>query len=211
MRRVIRLEHIVSVTSSASLLRTAAWRNVCVRLGEFVAAFAVRLPAWLASIMGLFQSRGPSYVARLVAAIVVNAVDGVYRRWTRPDFRVKRGVVRKRHCQSTPAIVGVVPPISTRTATFHAEPGVVFRRAGVSVFPVYGPGDLAIQTATAFRMAVFQVNADHWNLAPAIAPAQPPRMGIVRSVAPQHGQSREYLASQIASVHNRPILAGTEA
>lgn len=90
-----------------------------------------------ASISHLFGSRCPSDIARLVIAVIVNAIHRLGRRWPVPDIMQEIGkrVPLVTDLNSAPAIVAVAMVVDVFAAMQHVAPRSIFGRAFLAVRP----------------------------------------------------------------------------
>ena len=146
----------------------------------------------IAAIVHLSKRNGPSAIARLIIAIIVDAVKGVFvaRPW--PHIRIKalKGIKPSlAYFGTSPAICRVGMVIRLGATVKHLAPGFVFRRIAKSVCPtgvVAAAGDC---TPASQRGCCLDC------LVATLAATQP--LGVLESVAPNVAKHRQ--ASKLAA------------
>src|SRR5258708_12147525 len=95
-------------------------------------ASARRMHRFWAPVEGLLRLRGPAAVAGFVVAVVLDAVDRVLRRRSRPHVRVERRVVVEptiAHQDAAASVVLVALVVRIEAAFLHRTPDCIFRRS----------------------------------------------------------------------------------
>ena len=113
-------------------------------LADCLRAAKCSYPARLGAVLGLFAARRPAHVARLVIAIVVNAIKGMLLAWCSPNMReerCERSTPFRTNLDASPAVTGVALNARIGAAGDHSHPRAPFLclplPAGVSVLPVF--------------------------------------------------------------------------
>lgn len=150
------------------------------------------------SIRGLNVVNGPAHVSRLVVAIPVYAIDGVFRRRPLPNVCEKgsEAVARppfRAHRDPPTAVKREILVLLVVATLPHREPGVVLRCACQVVRHVLRAHHLGPQATAAAR--VFQI-AKH-SLGAALAAAEP----AFSSDATNHEQTAYALPGQVDQLH----------
>lgn len=109
------------------------------------------LAASCAAIQGLFTWSGPFTVGLAVGAVIVNAINGMFRARLAPHV-IKKGLKRLApflaNGNSPLAVVAIRNVVQGIASRFHSVPDHVFRALGHAVGPVCFRGNLFLDTAT---------------------------------------------------------------
>lgn len=125
-------------------------------------------------IVGLLIESGPSAVARRVGAIVVNAIDFMLGRRSRPHVGIESNErFAPSRTDANPS--GSIPPMSSVSGRMasanHVLVNRIFRRLGQAVRDVSVSRDLALKTATRASVCIAKMNNGNPDGCAAIASA----------------------------------------
>jgi len=131
----------------------------------------------VAPIVGLFFSRGPSAVARLVVAVIVDALDRMLRRGAWPHVSEElRKILSPTvgHGDPSATVAMVIRVILFVATTLGVEPRLILGGAGASVGPSVQWTSLFVPAATAFGKPLFEGRSVDNSFGPTFAFAKPP-------------------------------------
>lgn len=164
-------------------------------------------PAWhmtFAPVAALLSDCGPAAILWRVRAIVVDAIDGVFRGWTWPHIGQKRcelvaPSVAHGDAASAPVLVSGVGQIEASAA--EVAPCLVFnRRAATPLVPVLcgaTDGRFRSQAPTAHGLSVTEMRAVYIHDLTAVTAARPVVLTTTFRALSQDTPTRKALPSEI--------------
>ncbi len=145
-------------------------------------------------ISGLLLWGGPAAVARFVITVVVNAVNGMFRRrlWPHVSKEIDEGLQPAVAHYNIAPTIPVVAAITRVAASFtHSCPRIPFRRPRHSVAGTCAPSTLGASTTS-------KIGSDNWLLRSAFAAAEPfDRPAIIVRMKLKNRPFPKCLASQV--------------
>lgn len=157
-------------------------------------------------VPGLFREAGPTTVSRFIASIVVDAINGVLRRWARSH--VCEEVLERRqppgaHLNAASAISLVARVVAVTAAFLHCLPDSIFAGPGRAVGLQALPAKVGLVAAATNRVPASQAAGDSNVGRAAIAMAYPTRLlGVgVNRVTVKHNKATESSAREVGSRH----------
>lgn len=173
-------------STSNPIHQCSNWKHhVSGPLGNTLGSIVVGEEMIASPVLGLLTARGPSAIIRRVRSVVVNAIQGVTPRRSRPHISQKGCEVNApsfAHDNAAPAVIRERSVSVTKAAPLRSSPRRVFGRTALAVRGVVRCCLLSIQTAATARW--FQCARQHSRLhdldLAAIATASPhaPAVGI---------------------------------
>lgn len=167
-------------------------------------------PRWT-SVAGLFGFRCPAAVDRVVVAVVIDSIKGVFRRWAWPHVtqkRLERVSPLVAHLDPTSTPLRKVGRFGIIAAVLHSFPCVVFTGTTQTVSAVSFLGSLKAQTATGENLLPEITHTRNGFIA-AITDAIP--TGMLRVITwglSQRDESAKSLTSNISFSHRSNIGKG---
>ena len=152
--------------------------------------------------------KGPADVARLVVAIVINAIDGVPRGWLVTGFGQKP-LKRFKPTLDPPAPIAKPHAVARIDAALgHIFPALVFRRAALAVSGAPLSLDINLQAPAAASGSLSQIARSNHYLCLALTKTEPKCPRPVFGNLLQDGESAKALARQIYLGWHQPGVSG---
>ena len=148
-------------------------------------------PAIAAGVVVLLVSYGPSTVTRLIAAVVVNSVQGVCLRWALSDasdegFEV--GVPFLAHEDPASAVAVVLRVARIRASHAHLLPNPVFGSSRPTVSAASGSPIVVTEAAATFRIASPEAVSKRANGCAAVTGTRPHRGAVLVATVFSHDE-----------------------
>lgn len=172
-------------------------------LPQILRASVERDGAIYARVVRLCDAIRPSTVGRFVMAVVVDAIQRVFRSGTWPHIGVERGErvpPSFAHCNSATAVIMKSGIARITAALFHGRPDVVFRRNAQAMRAFARAIACTTKTATAFGSSAQQPIADDDGFVPTYATATEGVIATSFSCC-HHRQSCVGVPDQFGAVH----------
>lgn len=156
------------------------------------------------TIRSLFPACSPSAIARLIVAVIVNALKGMLRRWLWPHVGqeiLKRVAPMFANRNTTSAVAGISLVTGVEATLLHITPDLIFARARL---PVCGEkldsalnDAFALETTAALRLAASERATAHNQLSAAIATAIPAGVVGAGGMNADHSQTAVAVSSPV--------------
>lgn len=155
-----------------------------------------------ATILRLLSGSGPTAIARLVMAVVVDALNLVTRRWLIAHVCVEQLEVHPAlaHANAASAVVGVRDDVGIQTPRFHGRPRSVFGRVHAAMLKRARPATAARQ------IALNAISVGHDLFSASAQAAVVVRVTCIDVRHRQDGHSVNHLARQINMRRHDAIL-----
>lgn len=176
--------------------------NTC-PLGKGVCASVHGQQPIIALVVRLFDASRPFHIARFIASVLAEAMQGVAGRGSRPNVlveRLKRVLPTLAHGDAACAVVLEIPVIRAQRAPFDTAPHHIFRAVSHVVRGAFA-GLVCRQAAATFRDAVSQSVAPNNFLVAAIAAAQPKPVVAATRHFSQNNQPIESVSDDVVRVN----------
>jgi len=176
-------------------------------LGPLCNAFGLAIKRYLvivASVVVLFLSRCPLYIAGFIVSIIINAFDCMKRSWSWAKVIIKRGkIINPRWINGyiSSSVIYESFVSTVKTSSFHAFPDFVFRNFRFSMNKI--AEFFSSKTSTTLGITGMQTpTVTHCGISTNTS-ALPTNISIFAgSDSLNDGKSSEYLAGKIDKLHN---------
>lgn len=151
---------------------------------------------------------GPPHIARLITAIVINAVKGMKTARPFSNTRSKRskGILPfLANSYSAKPVVRFPGVSDAGTASNHALPYVVESAFASSVRSVYSAGGLSLKTSAASMLPTSNVSPSSNDNVAAVATTFPRRLIVKKTVPLYYKEAVDFLSRKINKLHVRTL------
>lgn len=147
-----------------------------------------------AAVPSLLIRSGPHAIARFVVAIVVLSFNGMLGGWLVPHVlveRLERVLPSFADCDSTTAVLGILPIALVVASSEHVIPRMVFRRPGLAMSSGPGKQLLSLEAPAATRVAAIKASPTNLFGCSTVALANPVRISVTTPSVRQHCPATE--------------------
>ncbi len=152
------------------------------------------------TIARLFMRGRPAAVVRFVVTIIVDAVNAVLARWSRPHILIKHleGMPAVAHFNSSPTVTEILGTRSTVASPDHAMPDEVFRKRTQAIRSMSLRCFISLKTSTALRVTITKTLPRNCAFHATLASTHPHGASSIAVCGPQYdGQPPERMSGQI--------------